>query len=284
MSLIQSLEGRTLLSVAAVDNATVDNAAVQARLERLQALRDDLDAGRQALVAGTAGSRQALGALLSDAKEQFRLDRAAIGAARGDAVALAEARADAADHRARLGADLTALRAQFKREIADVRAGMRKNDAALRRGLQSFAADWRSEYRQKLQDARDRPEVRKLFNDARAIAADSDVTRADLQSLADAFAGVLSNANAPSDQSVDGLVASFRTALADDRIVDAERAELEAGARAVLRSANVPDAAVDRIVGAVASIVEKANVDAADVDRIAGDVRAALTALDGIFR
>jgi hypothetical protein len=116
--------------------------------------------------------------------------------------------------------------------------------------------------------------IQKLVGDLRAIHADSVLTPAHLQQLAQDVAAVVDGANRPAPDTVDQLQNDWATASADGDISPLEAIMLAQDVKDVLDSANIPVEEAQAVVDDLQAIVAATNIDAADLQLIAEDVSA----------
>ena len=114
--------------------------------------------------------------------------------------------------------------------------------------------------------------IRKLGNDLRDIASDSEVTREQVQQLVTDVVAIADGATRPDEELVDTLRENFSEAIADGELTGPEIVRLTADFAAVLESANIPQEEVEAVIQTVGVIVEASNVDREDVELIVSDL------------
>jgi hypothetical protein len=183
-SMIESLEGRTLMSVAAV--SPVDADAVQAHVEEVIAARADLTAQRQALREMVANDRQAIVDLAAAARVQLKADAQAIRAARGDAELVAAARQTLAADQLQFRTDIAAAKAQLKSDLTTLRSAVVDATAAFRDAAATLTIDARQLNASiATSTAEERSGIRDLIDGLKAIAKNGGVTQSDVQKVVD---------------------------------------------------------------------------------------------------
>jgi hypothetical protein len=281
IGIIETLEGRTLLS-AAVGDAAPDAGyeAAQAHVERIQAAQSSAAENRQAFRDALKASRVAIRQIVTDAQPLLKEDFAELRAARtsGDAARLDAARARLAADRSKVKADITAAKDALKDDLAGLRDQVKGSSASLDAELRAL--------RDRLRQAApgQKANIRKLIGDLRSVTADSGVTRDDVRDLLRNIYQGTAGAVKPSETTVEQLRAALRDALADDTITADERASLLDTAEDVLASANVSAEERQKIRGSVENILDKLKLSDEEIRVIVGDVKKIIgDAWDGIF-
>jgi len=268
MSMIETLEGRALLSAASptaqltIENSAIVVAARKALADHQSALdqgtQDALakvQADREALKAAVAGGKAAVAAYKASVKEH-KGDADAIAAAKATLkAALAQSKADAAAARTALKTDTKALKTLVKTGKKAIKADGKAVKVALKSAAQTQQST-----------------VRNLVTNATAALADGTFSNTEVQQLITDLDGIAAGATKPSQASVDQLANDLSAALQDKQLSAGDFETLATDAQAVLTSANITTVQVMTIAADVQNVFSKLNISTDQLLAIGSDL------------
>jgi hypothetical protein len=267
MSMIETLEGRALLSASPTAQLTIQNSAVV--LAARQALTDHqaaLDQGAQDARAKILADRQALTTAVANGKAAVVAYRASAKADKGNAdalagdkatlkAALAQSKADAAAARTAVKTDSKALKSLFKTG----KRGLKTDARAVKTAIKSATETQQST-------------VRKLVEDGTAALADGTFSNTEVQQLITDLDGIAAGATKPSQASVDQLANDLSATLQGKQLSANDFQTLATDAQAVLTSAKITTAQVMTIAADVQNIFSNLNISTSQLLAIGSDL------------